>query len=93
RHALARRAGQEVLASPSSIRARLVNATAKSAGRTEYLRCWLRPAHDGGWSAEIMPSQGAANLFSLAQADGLAVLPHELGALEAGAWVDVINLR
>ena len=93
RHALAKRAGQEVLASPSSIRARLVNATAKSAGRTEYLRCWLRPAHDGGWGAEIMPSQGAANLFSLAQADGLAVLPHELGALEAGAWVDVINLR
>lgn len=93
RHALARRAGQEVLASPSSIRARLVNATAKSAGRTEYLRCWLRPAHDGGWGAEIMPSQGAANLFSLAQADGLAVLPHELGALEAGAWVDVITLR
>lgn len=93
RHALARRAGQEVLASPSSIRARLLNATAKSVGRTEYLRCWLRPADGGGWNAEVMPSQGAANLLSLTQADGLVVLSHELGALEAGTWVDVISLK
>jgi molybdopterin biosynthesis enzyme len=40
-----------------------------------------------------MPSQGAANLLSLAQADGLVVLDHALGALEAGSWVDVINLH
>ena len=93
RYGLARASGQSRPQTPPTIRARLVKATSKQAGRTEYLRCWLRPAHDGGWGAEIMPSQGAANLFSLAQADGLAVLPHELGALEAGAWVDVINLR
>ena len=93
RYALARRAGQDPLVTAPSIRARLLKATAKNVGRTEYLRCWLRPADDGGWNAEVMPSQGAANLLSLAQADGLVVLPHELGALEAGDWVDVINLR
>lgn len=94
RHALAKRAGQDPLTTtPTSIRARLAKATAKPVGRTEYLRCRLKAASDGSWTAEIMPSQGAANLLSLAQADGLVVLPHALGALNEGAWVDVINLR
>ena len=56
------------------------------------IKFW-RPADGGGWNAEVMLSQGAANLLSLAQADGLVVLPHELGALEAGTWVDVISLK
>jgi len=56
------------------------------------IKFW-RPADGGGWNAEVMLSQGAANLLSLAQADGLVVLPHELGALEVGTWVDVISLK
>lgn len=93
RHAISKRAGNIHLSIQPTIRAQLVKATRKQAGRTEFLRCWLKRNEAGQWLAEVMPSQGAANLFSLTQADGLVVLPHDLDALEGGSWVDVIELK
>jgi molybdopterin molybdotransferase len=75
------------------IRARLAQDTRKNAGRTEYLRCALSRDADGQWIAHIAASQGAASLKSLVDADGLVVLPHDAGPLEAGTAVDVIVLR
>lgn len=75
------------------IRARLAQPAKKVPGRTEYLRCALRRDAQGEWIAEIAASQGAASLKSLVDADGLVVLPHDAGPMEAGTAVDVIVLR
>ncbi|MFZ9759818.1 MAG: molybdopterin molybdotransferase MoeA, partial [Burkholderiaceae bacterium] len=93
RHAIGKRAGNVRPSIQSTIRAKLVKATRKQIGRTEFLRCWLKRDEAGHWLAEVMPSQGAANLFSLTQADGLVVLPHDLDALKLESWVDVIDLK
>jgi molybdopterin molybdotransferase len=76
----------------SMIRARLTHPSQKIVGRTEYLRAGLQRSVDGQWLATISTSQGAANLFSLATADGFVVLHHEAGPLSAGDWVDVLIL-
>lgn len=75
-----------------AIRARLARATRKTVGRTEYLRCTLLKNAAGEWIADIAASQGAASLKSLTDADGLVVLPHDSGPLEADAMVDVLVL-
>lgn len=93
RHAIGKRAGNVRPSIQPTIRAKLVKATRKQIGRTEFLRCWLKRDEAGHWLAEVMPSQGAANLFSLTQADGLVVLPHDLDALKLESWVDVIDLK
>ncbi len=72
------------------LRARLTHATHKVVGRTEYLRATLQQSAEGDWQATIMASQGAANLASLGKADGLVVLSHHCGPLQAMDWVDVL---
>jgi molybdopterin molybdotransferase len=72
------------------LRARLTHPTHKVVGRTEYLRATLQQSAEGDWQATIMASQGAANLASLGKADGLVVLSHHCGPLQAMDWVDVL---
>lgn len=73
-----------------TLRARLTHPTDKVVGRTEYLRATLQRSTEGDWQATIMASQGAANLASLGKADGLVVLNHGCGPLQASDWVDVL---
>ena len=60
-------------------------------GRRHYLRVRLRET-DAGYEATLSGDQGSGILFSLVQADGLAVIPEECDHLPAGAEVEVILL-
>jgi molybdopterin molybdotransferase len=62
----------------------------KKPGRTEYQRARLQRLADGRWGARITGSQGSAILHSMSEADGLLVLPDELGTVTAGASVDFL---
>lgn len=93
RPCLVQLAGGEGTRPQPMLRARLSASARKQPGRTEYLRCQMRQGSQGDWLADVMPSQGAASIRSLMDADGLVVLPHEAGSLPEGTWVDVIDLR
>ena len=62
----------------------------KKPGRTEYQRGIVSRSADGQWQVEITGSQGSGILRSMSQANGLVVLPHEQGNVEAGGLVDVL---
>lgn len=62
----------------------------KKPGRTEYQRAIVTPLPEGGWQAHITGSQGSGILRSMSEANGLMVLPHDQGNIEAGNWVDVL---
>ncbi|HEY1058768.1 MAG TPA: gephyrin-like molybdotransferase Glp [Limnobacter sp.] len=66
-----------------TVTARLAQGVRKKAGRTEYQRVWLeRDAQ--GWVAHLTGAQGSGVLRSMSEADGLLVLHHEQGSLNAG---------
>ena len=72
------------------LRAASVKALRKKPGRTEYQRGVVTRAADGGWQVAITGSQGSGILRSMSEANGLVVLHHEQGNVEAGELVDVM---
>ena len=74
-----------------TVRARLSQPIARKDGRRHYLRVRLRET-EAGYEATLTGEQGSGILYSLVQADGLAVIPEEVDRLPAGAKVEVILL-
>ncbi|MBI3159103.1 MAG: molybdopterin molybdotransferase MoeA [Chloroflexi bacterium] len=62
--------------------------TVESDGRESYLRAQLRVGEDGRLEALLAGHQGSGNLYGLAQADALIVLPAGVQSLPAGSMVD-----
>ena len=73
------------------LRARLTDPITRKDGRRHYLRVRLRET-DGGWEATLTGDQGSGILYSLVQADGLAVIPEDVNHLPAGAEVRVLRI-
>jgi molybdopterin molybdotransferase len=77
--------------SPSPLlRARCTTALRKKPGRTEYQRGIVTRADDGRWQVAITGSQGSGILSSMSAANGMVVLHHAQGNVDAGDEVDVI---
>ena len=62
----------------------------KKPGRTEYQRGIVSRTNDGQWAVEITGAQGSGILRSMSQANGLVVLHHDQGDVQAGDLVDVL---
>jgi molybdopterin molybdotransferase len=65
-------------------------AVRKKPGRTEYQRGIVTRTAGGPWEVEITGAQGSGILRSMSQANGLVVLHHEQGDVQAGELVDVL---
>ncbi|MDB6001124.1 MAG: molybdopterin molybdenumtransferase MoeA [Rhizobacter sp.] len=79
----------------SALRMPLLRAAAtapirKKPGRTEYQRGIVTRGADGQWQVAIAGSQGSGILRSMSEANGLVLLHHDQGNVEAGEAVDVI---
>jgi molybdopterin molybdotransferase len=72
------------------LRAATMTAMRKRAGRTEYQRGIVSRGAEGRWQVELTGSQGSGILRSMSLANGLIVLPHDQGHVEAGEEVDVL---
>ena len=57
-------------------------------GRTDFQRVTLQQ-HADGWLATPIVDQGSGSLLSMAQADGLAIVPAENNGLETGEKITV----
>jgi len=75
-----------------AVRARLAEPIARKDGRRHYLRVRLQET-EAGYQATLTGDQGSGILYSLVQADGLAVIPEEADSLPAGAEVEVLLLK
>jgi molybdopterin molybdotransferase len=73
-----------------TLRAASAVALRKKPGRTEYQRGIVSRGPDGQWQVRITGSQGSGILRSMSQANGLVVLHHEQGDVQAGEPVDVL---
>ncbi len=73
------------------LRARLTDPITRKDGRRHYLRVRLRETEEG-WKATLTGDQGSGILFSLVQADGLAVIPEDVDHLPAGSEVRVLRI-
>jgi molybdopterin molybdotransferase len=89
RDALLAMSGAQVEALPM-LRAACTSAIRKKPGRTEYQRGIVSRDERGGWRVAITGSQGSGILRSMSEANGLVVLHHEQGNVEAGGAVDVL---
>jgi molybdopterin molybdotransferase len=74
-----------------AVRARLTQPVARKDGRRHYLRVQLHET-ESGYEATLTGDQGSGILNSLVQADGLAVIPEDVGHLHVGAEVEVLLL-
>jgi molybdopterin molybdotransferase len=73
------------------LRAACTTPLRKKPGRTEYQRGIVTRSADGSrWQVAITGSQGSGILSSMSAANGMVVLHHEQGNVEAGDEVDVI---
>jgi molybdopterin molybdotransferase len=75
------------------LRAACVTPLRKKPGRTEYQRGIVTRENgnkDGRWQVAITGSQGSGILSSMSAANGMVVLHHEQGNVNAGDEVDVI---
>ena len=72
------------------LRAATTTAMRKRPGRTEYQRGIVSRDADGRWQVALTGSQGSGILRSMSLANGLIVLPHDQGHVEAGDDVDVL---
>ncbi len=66
------------------------SAIRKKPGRTEYQRGIVSRDADGRLHVDITGSQGSGILRSMSVANGLVVLHHEQGSVDAGGMVDVL---
>ncbi len=72
------------------LRARALEPLRKKPGRTEYQRGIVSSAADGSLSVRTTGNQGSGVLSSMVQANGLIVLAHQQGDVDAGEDVDVM---
>jgi molybdopterin molybdotransferase len=72
------------------LRAACITPLRKKPGRTEYQRGIVSRDADGRWQVAITGSQGSGILSSMSAANGMVLLHHEQGNVEAGDEVDVI---
>jgi molybdopterin molybdotransferase len=72
------------------LRAACTTPLRKKPGRTEYQRGIVTRAEDGRWQVAITGSQGSGILSSMSAANGMVVLHHGQGNVDAGDEVDVI---
>lgn len=80
-------------ASPTPmLQARAGTALRKRPGRTEYQRALVSQAADGSLTAVATDHQGSGVLRSMVEANGLMVLEHERGDVQAGDLVSVMML-
>jgi molybdopterin molybdotransferase len=77
-------------ATPPLLRAACTTPLRKKPGRTEYQRGIVTRGGDGHWQVAITGSQGSGILSSMSAANGMVVLHHEQGNVDAGDEVDVI---
>jgi molybdopterin molybdotransferase len=89
RDALLAMSGAQVEPLPM-LRAACTSAIRKKPGRTEYQRGIVSRDEHGDWCVAITGSQGSGILRSMSEANGLVVLHHEQGNVEAGGAVDVL---
>ncbi len=89
REALLRMTGAAPEAMPL-LRAACVEPVRKKPGRTEYQRGIVTRAADGEWQVRITGAQGSGILRSMSQANGMVLLHHEQGSVQAGEMVDVL---
>jgi molybdopterin molybdotransferase len=88
--ALRKMLGRQRLHSPV-VRAQLAERVTTTTGLTQFMR--VRVAlEDGTLVARLTGPQGSGILSSVAQADGLMVVPEDVGTLDAGAMVSVVRL-
>lgn len=88
RQALMQMAGVQGSAMPT-LRVRCMTPLRKKRGRTEFQRGFVTRAADGHWQVEVKGAQGSGILSSMSAANGLVVLPHESGDVQAGDEVEV----
>jgi molybdopterin molybdotransferase len=72
------------------LRARCTTPLRKKPGRTEYQRGIVTRGESGRWHVAITGSQGSGILSSMSAANGMVVLHHAQGNVDAGDEVDVI---
>jgi molybdopterin molybdotransferase len=72
------------------LRARCRTPMRKKPGRTEYQRGIVTRAADGRWDVVVTGAQGSGILRSMSQANGMVLLHHQQGSVEAGDEVDVM---
>jgi molybdopterin molybdotransferase len=75
-----------------SVEAVLDDRITNEDGRRTFARVTLRQAGTD-WHARLTGAQGSALLTSVAAADGLAVVPEDVGALEVGERVNVLLMK
>ena len=75
---------------PPAIRARAGQAMRGPRGLAIYPRVRLRPAPDGSWRAWLAGHQSSALVVPTGRADGLAVIPEGVQAIDEGEEVDVL---
>jgi molybdopterin molybdotransferase len=80
------------LTSLPSVEAVLDDRITNEDGRRTFARVTLRQM-DTDWHARLTGAQGSALLTSVAAADGLAVVPEDVGALEVGERVNVLLMK
>jgi molybdopterin molybdotransferase len=88
--ALRKMLGRRTLFTPV-VTARLAERVASKAGLTQFMRVSLRE-ENGTFIAKLTGPQGSAMISSLAQADGLMVVPEDVDELPAGGDVKVVRL-
>jgi molybdopterin molybdotransferase len=89
RDALLAMAGASAVPLPM-LRAASIDAIRKKPGRTEYQRGIVSRRADGTWQVQITGAQGSGILRSMSAANGLVVLHHGQGGVDAGGLVDVL---
>ena len=72
------------------LRAACTTPLRKKPGRTEYQRGIVSRGTDGRWQVAITGSQGSGILSSMSAANGMVVLGHDHGNVDAGDEVDVL---
>jgi molybdopterin molybdotransferase len=90
RPALLRLMGCSGSGEPVLLQAKSAEPLRKKPGRTEYQRGIVTRDADGGLSVRITGNQGSGVLRSMVEANGLIVLHHEQGNVNAGDSVDVM---
>jgi len=74
-----------------ALQTRLTKSLRDRKGRAHFVRVRLRASRDGLW-ADPIPEQGSGVLRSMAQADGLLLIPEEVTLAEAGKSFEVFPL-
>jgi molybdopterin molybdotransferase len=88
--ALRRLLGRSSLHSPV-VTARLAAPVKTTTGLTQFMRVRLHPEH-GTLVATLTGPQGSGILSSVVKADGLMVVPEDVGEIAAGSEVNVVRL-